>query len=192
MSASEVLFELLPCEGDWISRAAALAALGERLETEITDDELDRCVWHLGDRIVWSPHDTLLRRRLPGDRPELPAEITREADLEPWFERFIWKRTLSLFYDPPPQGFNIVVQNTARIGSGSGRWTRPDLCAACISRYHYSPTTHFDLFSFELKMPTGCNMLAVHEALAHSATVHFLICASIFPAMPRSLPSWLA
>jgi hypothetical protein len=44
---------------------------------------------------------------------------------------------------------------------------------ACVTRYRYSAAPKFDLFSFELKMPSGCNVLAVHEALAHSATAHF-------------------
>jgi hypothetical protein len=78
-------------------------------------DEVDRCVWQLGDRVVWSPHENLLRR-LPEDRPSLPSSIVRESDLEPWFKRFIWKHALPFFYDPPPKGFNIVVQNTARVG----------------------------------------------------------------------------
>jgi hypothetical protein len=43
----------------------------------------------------------------------------------------------------------------------------------CVARYRYTPQLQFDLFSFELKMPSGCNMLAVHEALAHGAVAHF-------------------
>ena len=43
----------------------------------------------------------------------------------------------------------------------------------CVTRYRYTPSPQFDLFSFELKMPSGCNMLSLHEALAHSATTHF-------------------
>ena len=43
----------------------------------------------------------------------------------------------------------------------------------CVARYRYTPLPQFDLFSFELKMPSGCNMLSVHEALAHGATAHF-------------------
>ena len=171
--ASEALFELLPSEGDWINRAAALVALEERLTRDIGDEEFDRCIWQLGETVVWLPHENLLRRRLPTDSQNLPSQVSCEADLEPWFERFIWKHALPLFYDPPPQAFNLIVQNTARVGASAGRWTRPDLCAACISRYRYSAAAQFDLFSFELKMPAGCNMLAVHEALAHSATVHF-------------------
>lgn len=173
MSQHEDLFTLLPAEGDWISRYAAHAALEERLSAEIDVEAFDRCIWQLGQRIVWSPHDNLIRRKLVNDCTPPPDKIASEVDLEPWFERFIWKKAHHFFYDPPPQGFNLVVQNTARGGARTGRWTRPDLCATCISRYHYTPSAQLDLFSFELKMPSGCNMLAVHEALAHSATSHF-------------------
>lgn len=188
------MFELLPTEGDWISRHAVQAALEERLSAEVNFDEIDRCIWQLGERVVWSPHDNLLRRRLADDRAEPPDTISCETDLEPWLERFIWKKALEVFFDPPPQGFNVVVQNTARTGLPAGRWTRPDLCAACISRYHYAPIPQFDLFSFELKMPSGCNMLAVHEALAHSATAHFPYLCVYLPEGAREraqLPSML-
>lgn len=194
MPQHEELFALLPAEGDWISRYAAHAALEERLSVEIDGDAFDKCIWQLGERIVWSPHENLLRRRLAEDQALPPDIISSEVDLEPWLERFIWKRALSFFYDPPPQGFNLVVQNTARGGVATGRWTRPDLCAACISRYHYTPLAHLDLYSFELKMPSGCNMLAVHEALAHSATAHFPYLCIFLPEQAKEraqLPSML-
>jgi hypothetical protein len=190
----EYLFALLPSEGDWISRHAAHAALEERLAVDIDDHTFDRCVWQLGESIVWSPHENLYRRRLPEDLAPPPDAIASELDLEPWFERFIWKKALQFFYDPPPHGFNVIVQNTARGGMATGRWTRPDLCAACISRYHYTPVPQFDLFSFELKMPSGCNMLAVHEALAHSATAHFPYLCAYLPEDARErvqLPNML-
>ena len=95
------------------------------------------------------------------------------------------------FYDPPPPSFSVVVQNTARGGSRGGRWTRPDICAGCISRYNYAPVPQFDLFTFELKMPSGCNMLAVHEALAHAAAGHFpYLC--LYLSEDKSQPTELA
>lgn len=96
----------------------------------------------------------------------------QEKDLEPWFERYLWLNARR-FYDPPPRSLSVVVENTARRHTGSGRWTRPDLCMGCVSRYKFQPVPIFDLYTFELKMPAGCNMLAVHEALAHSAAAHF-------------------
>lgn len=190
----EQLFALLPGEGDWISGRAAQAALEERLSVDIDADTFAKCIWQLGERVLWLPHEDLIRRRLAEDRASPPRSIGAEVDLEPWFERFIWKKALPFFYDPPPQGFNLVVQNTARGGTAAGRWTRPDLCAACISRYHYTPSAQLDLFSFELKMPTGCNMLAVHEALAHSATAHFPYLCVYLPDKAKEraqLPSML-
>lgn len=56
------------------------------------------------------------------------------------------------------------------------------------------PVPLFDLFTFELKMPPGCNMLAVHEALAHAAFGHFpYLC--LYPSenehRPAELPSMM-
>ncbi len=65
---------------------------------------------------------------------------------------------------------------------------------ACITRYHYAPVPNFDLFSFELKMPSGCNMLAVHEALSHTAAAHFAYLGLYLPDNSKeavNLPSML-
>jgi hypothetical protein len=50
-----------------------------------------------------------------------------------------------------------------------------------VARYRYRPLPQLDLFSFELKMPSGCNILAVHEALAHGATAHFAYLCLFLP-----------
>jgi hypothetical protein len=194
VSEQEVLFELLPTEGDWLSREAVWTALSERLERDVDAESFNRYIWLLAERVVWSPHDSLIRRRTGNDQSQLPAKIECERDLEGWFERYVWKRASTAFFQPPPRSLSIVVQNTARVGNASGRWTRPDLCMACISRYHYSPVPVFDLFSFELKMPSGCNMLAVHEALSHTAASHFAYLGLYLPEGSKeadNLPSML-
>src|SRR5262249_31796499 len=88
------------------------------------------------------------------------------------FESYLWQQRTA-FYDPPPKSLNTVVENTARIHGPPGRWTRPDVCMGCVARYRYASIPQFDLFSFELKMPNGCNMLSVHGALAQGAIAHF-------------------
>ena len=194
MPEQDVLYELLPAEGDWISRDAGWTALSERLGREISAEDFDRLIWLLGERVAWNPHDRLVCRQLGTGVPQLPSTIETERDIEGWFERFVWKRAARMFYEPPPLSLSIVVQNTARVGSSSGRWTRPDLSMACISRYHYAPVPSFDLFSFELKMAAGCNMLAVHEALSHTAAAHFAYLGLYLPKGSReemNLPSML-
>ena len=110
----------------------------------------------------------------------MPHSIEREKDLEPWFERYLWLCAQTL-YDPAPQNFSVIVENTARrVGTGK-RWSRPDICLACVSRYRYQPTPSLDLHSFELKMPDGCDMLAVHEALSHTASAHYAHLALYLP-----------
>jgi hypothetical protein len=190
----DLLLELLPASGDWLSRDAAMTALGERLAQDLTKEEFDRCIWQLGQKVVWSPHENLLRRQVAGDAPELPSQVACERDLEGWFELFLWKHAPTMLYDPLPRSFSLVVQNTARIALPAGRWTRPDLCMACISRFQYAPLPNFDLFSFELKIRAGCNVLAVHEALAHTATAHFSYLSVYLPedsAEAANLPAML-
>jgi hypothetical protein len=67
-----------------------------------------------------------------------------------------------------------------------GLWTRPDLAAALVTRYTYAPTPQLDLYGFELKMPGGCTVYAVHEALAHTAFVNFAYLVVLLPDPARS------
>jgi hypothetical protein len=99
--------------------------------------------------------------------------VTREMDLEPHVEGYLWRNFHERFLDAEPQNFSLIVQNTARGGPPNGIWRRPDIVAAVVSRYTYSPIPQLDLFAFELKMPDGCKVYAVHEALAHTALAHF-------------------
>jgi hypothetical protein len=72
-----------------------------------------------------------------------------------------------------------VVENTARGGAyGGGRWSRPDFTLAAIRSWRFDPRRQLDLMTFELKNRAGTNVLAVHEALAHSRFAHFpyLVC----------------
>lgn len=170
----DLLFELLPIDGEHVGFEAILAAVSEKSENEPTENELARAVFILSSRnlIDWLPDERQIRRHLANQKAGLPTPITQERDIEPWFERYLWLNARS-FYDPSPKSLAVVVENTARKYATTGRWTRPDLSMACISRYRFSPVPQFDLYSFELKMPSGCNMLAVHEALSHRAAAHF-------------------
>jgi hypothetical protein len=178
------LYQLLPEDGSPIELAVARAALSEQLSVEVGEDEFYRTIF-ADTRIQATPERREIRRKVTGINLEPPREIQNERNIEPWFERYLWQHR-TIFHDPGPMSLNTVVENTARIHASPGRWTRPDLCMGCVARYRYTPSPQFDLFSFELKMPSGCNMLSVHEALAHGATAHFPYCASIFQRAPTN------
>ena len=105
----------------------------------------------------------------PGCEPEL---INNETHLEPCVEGFLWRCFASKFLDQS-DGHSLIVQNTARGGAADGLWSKPDLTVAVVSRYIYTPNKQLELYSFELKMPEGCTVYAVHEALAHAAFAHY-------------------
>jgi hypothetical protein len=165
------LYDLLPEDGIPIANEVARAALSQKLSREIDEDEFYQTVF-ADARIHSMPETREIRRGGSDVRAELPEKIIRERDIEPWFERYLWRHRTA-FYDPAPMNLSTVVENIARTPGPPGRWTRPDLCMGCVARYRYTPLPQLDLFSFELKMPGGCNMLAVHETLAHAATAHF-------------------
>ncbi len=165
------LYQLLPEDGSPIELAVARAALSEQLGVDIDENQLHARIF--ADELIQSlPASREIRRKTAGADAGPPSVIRNEQDIEPWFERYLWQQRTA-FYDPSPMSLNTVIENTARIHGPPGRWTRPDLCMGCVARYRYRPAPQFDLFSFELKMPHGCNMLSVHEALSHGATVHF-------------------
>jgi hypothetical protein len=168
---SDVLFRLLPEDGSPIEIAVAAAALSEELGVEVDENELHKLIF-ADRRMQVVPAGRGIRRTLAAVDSGPPSEIQKERDIEPWFEHYLWQQR-STFYDPSPITLNTVVENTARIPGQPGRWTRPDVCMGCVARYRYTPQPQFDLFSFELKMPSGCNVLSVHETLAHGATAHF-------------------
>jgi hypothetical protein len=146
-------------------------ALSLQLGRDVGGEELDRLVWTLGSRVVWNTHDKTLQRAL--DTVELPAVISCERDLEPWFERYLSRQAADEFFDPRPPSVNVVVQNTASMRGDGGRFTNPDICMACVARYNYMPAAQFDLYCFELKLSRDFNIPAVMQALSNAAFAHY-------------------
>jgi hypothetical protein len=141
----EELYGLLPPTGEYVAFDAALAAISENAGRDISENELAQCIFALGaSKIDWLPGEAQVRRSLPGQQSQPPERIREERDLEPWFERYLWLSARE-FYDPPPRSLSVVVENTARIHAGNGRWTRPDLNMACVSRYRFQAVPQFDL-----------------------------------------------
>jgi hypothetical protein len=175
----ELLFQLLPEDGTSIHRDALATELSLRLQRELAATEFDRFIWQLASRVVWDPHQKKLCRSTSNVPPS--SDITCEQDLEPWFERYLFRQAAEDFFEPRAPSFNVVVQNTARTNRNEGRFTKPDICMACVSRYHYTPGTRFDLFCFELKLGEGFNIPAVMQALANSAYCHFTYMAVYLP-----------
>lgn len=186
----DIFLSLLPAGGENLAFAAATAALSEKLHHEVSEDDTQKILFSLqADGLVdWFPEHRQLRRRLENNESELPRKITREQDLEGWFERFLWTNA-NMFFDPMPPSLSVIVRNTARTQAPGGRWTRPDLCMATVARYRYQPAPEFSMFSFELKMPEGANILAVHEALAHSATTNYAYLGLYLPNGARAAES---
>ncbi len=56
---------------------------------------------------------------------------------------------------------------------GSGQFSRPDFTLATIRQFTFDPVRHLDVLTFEVKNLAGTNLLAVHEALAHTRFGHY-------------------
>ena len=79
-----------------------------------------------------------------------------------------------------------VVEKTARRDSRIvGRWTRPDFTVVSHKKYPWTIGSEFDVMTFEVKRPDNCNVLAVFEALAHSA-----VATRAFVVFPVNIDDW--
>lgn len=56
---------------------------------------------------------------------------------------------------------------------GSGPWSRPDFTLVAATRFRFSRPTQLDVFGFELKPESRCDIRAVHEAYAQTRFVHY-------------------
>ncbi len=191
----QLLYEFLPVDGEFVGFEAVRAALSEKTGQDIAVDTVAELIFALGaERLVdWLPDERQVGRARKGLTREPSWPIQCERDLEPWLERYLWLHAYG-FYDPPPASLSLIVENTARISAGAGRWTRPDVSMACVTRYRYQAVPILDVFTFELKMPSGCNMLAVHEALSHSSAANFAYLVVFLPEDARetgALPAML-
>ena len=112
----------------------------------------------------------------------------RESQLYPHVETY-----LNLRFAPsrkPLYGaFLSVPAVTSSAGPAeSGQWTRPDLSLVLIWRNKYSPNVNLDLYGFEVKSEPGCDVSAVHEALAQSRHVHYSYVVWHLPTDTRVRP----
>jgi len=102
-----------------------------------------------------------------------PVLFNVEQELYPLVKAFL---NLEFYERVRPRlgSMSLIVEEISRVaGSKSGRWTRPDLAAVGITRPKYSTSIKIDLYSFEVKLPTTVDALAVHEALAHKSFVNY-------------------
>ncbi|WP_125461736.1 MULTISPECIES: hypothetical protein [Rhodomicrobium] len=167
----ELFFEILPSNGEPISRAAATVLMAEKLGRALNEHDVDEMIWALEARVLFDRTKHELRR---SPAPfELPQTIDNETHLEGWFERYLLREASDVFFPFKPPSLSLVVENTARRGRTTGIYRRPDLCMASISLYHYSPVARFDLFAFELKMEDGCGARSVMQAKSYTDFVNY-------------------
>lgn len=72
-----------------------------------------------------------------------------------------------------PDDAACVVEDTSTMGSGLGRWARPDFILVSAMRFKLMPGAQIEVHSFELKTEEGANDTAVYEALAQTRFTHF-------------------
>lgn len=186
---ASALLKLLHDLDDGTPVTAAKAALCRSEGLKLTDVQFDELILSLqrqlkldvvykGQSRTIVPHSTTLQ--------SLPTRIEKERDIEPFVEGYLWRHFHDRFLLSEPQNYNLIVNNTARGGVADGVWKRPDVTVAVVSRYAYHPVPQLELFGFELKMPDGCRVPAVHEALSHTASVHY---AYLVVYLPDTLPA---
>jgi hypothetical protein len=178
----KALFEVLPQDGQPILIESCRRALAQTVGGDMSADKFFEFVFQLGGMVVVDAATDTIRL---SKEANLPLEIGCERDLEGWFERYLVRQAESELFDPRPPSLSLVIENTARVSGIAGTFVKPDICMGAVSRYHYSPSVHFDLFCFELKMPNGCNNASVMQALSNAIYCHYNFLVIYLP------PGWL-
>jgi hypothetical protein len=57
--------------------------------------------------------------------------------------------------------------------TGAGPWSRPDFTLAAVNNYRFVSPSQLDVFGFEVKTESGCDVRSVHEAYAHARFVNY-------------------
>ena len=97
----------------------------------------------------------------------------REEVLYPWVERYLNTSFEDNFRPKLKQSLHKVAITASTGVQGAGQWTRPDLALFNLWKHEYSTSYTLDLYSFEVKTENGCDLTGVHEALAHTRSVHY-------------------
>jgi hypothetical protein len=97
-----------------------------------------------------------------------------ESDLYPYVHDYLEQRFRARL-KPRYGDLHSISAITAAAPGGfdDGKWSRPDLAMAALWRFKYDLGWTMDLHSFEVKTPKNCSTISVHEALSHTALVHY-------------------
>jgi len=104
----------------------------------------------------------------PAQAPALPSE----QELMPALGRYLHERFVPDLAPKSRGETGAVVVDTSR-RPGAGIWSRPDFTVAALRRQTYATARAIDLYGFELKRARRGNVIAVHEAVAHTRYVHY-------------------
>jgi hypothetical protein len=103
---------------------------------------------------------------------ELEDYAVVETSLYPRVETFLHLRFQERIKPLLGESIPPLIAITAN-ASVAGQWTRPDLALVSLWRNRYSPALQLDVYGFEVKTRSGCNLAAVHEALAQNRVVQY-------------------
>lgn len=166
-SLRKAILALAPVQGS-IERHRLHTLCAERLRKAIRDPDFEAAIASLEQAGDVAREGERVRRIEPD---------FKEALLEDGVER--WLRSeecnVALRIDPDQRVFHRTATGGAQ---GTGLYSRPDFTMAVIRRLKYDPLRHLDVITFELKNAQGANLMAVHEALAHTRFGHYsyLVC----------------
>ncbi|MBX2853878.1 MAG: hypothetical protein KTR21_02760 [Rhodobacteraceae bacterium] len=178
MMLDEQMLSLLPDDGAPVLNRMVRLSLSRTVERRVTQQEY----FKIRDQLI--ADGKIGRARGPGgqvyliqdpDDPPHPLisqtlPIT-EADLMPFLENYLetaFQTGLDL-----PSGSHFILEDTSQRGPRRGQWARPDFILVTLLRYRFQPQKQLDLHAFELKTENGCNVQAVHEALAQTRFTHY-------------------
>jgi len=95
-----------------------------------------------------------------------------ESTLYEWVQSYLYLRFQEYLKPLLGESLPPICTVTAKANM-PGQWVRPDVGLIALWRNKYSTTLQLDVYGFEVKTHQGCDLVAVHEALAQTRVVHY-------------------
>ncbi len=171
----QALYEVLPANQQPIINPKARALLSRIVGINISKERYNEIRSGLIDQglieIGMGHGGTIARtKEIPPDSIATPIQITSEINLYKPTIEYIEK----VFRDH--EGLieeNFIIEDTSAGGPATGKWERPDITLISSRYYKYTNHRSIDIYSFEVKTQSSCDLTAVYEAHEQGLQTHY-------------------
>lgn len=177
------LYEILPADQQSIINPKARALLSRSVGFNISKERYLEIRSGLIDQNLVETGmgfgGTIARtKEIPPDSILTPVQITSEIKLyKPTIEyiKNVFRDHVGLINE------KYIVEDTSTGGKATGKWKRPDITMISSRYFKYTNHRSIDIYSFEVKTQSSCDLTAVYEAHEQGLQTHYPYVVWSFP-----------